>query len=339
MALRLIKILPPGGFREFDQLIKEEDVIDSWIDKSEGDRTVVNLLADVELTEKILRELETTFSGREDYRILLLPISASLPSQPDKPDKEEAENGEQASEETTDEKRVHRISRDELYEEIKKGVDFSWVYLILIALSCVVAANGLIRDNAAMVIGAMVIAPILGPNVALALATTLGDKTLLKRSLKSIVVGFLLGLGLSYLMGLFLDFNPEVSEISSRTVVSYADIALGLAAGVAGCLSFTRGISAAVIGVMVAVALLPPMVATGLLLGSGMYHLAYGAGLLTVTYIICVNLAGVVTFLLQGIKPHSFRERREGEELSRYAIFIWISLLIILSIIIYFQFL
>lgn len=202
-----------------------------------------------------------------------------------------------------------------------------------------VAANGLIRNSAAMVIGAMVIAPILGPNVGLALATTLGDKTLLKRSLKSIFYGFSLGLSLSILMGLIIDIDPEVFQISSRTHVSYADIALGLSAGVAGCLSFTRGISAAVIGVMVAVALLPPMVATGLLLGSGMYELAYGAGLLTLTYIICINLAGIFTFLLQGIKPHSFTEQREGEELSRWAIFIWVSLLVALSVIIYFEFL
>lgn len=340
MALRLIKILPPNGFGDPKSLINEDDIVDSWIDRSESedDRTVVNLLAEVELTEKILGEIESRFSGQDDYRVILLPISATLPSQTDEDENEEDPKGQKAEKEEDDE-RVSRISREELYEEIKKVVDFSWVYLVLIALSCVVAANGLIRDNAAMVIGAMVIAPILGPNVGLALATTLGDKALLKRSMKSILYGSTLGLSLSILMGLLIEIDPSVSEISSRTVVSYADIALGLAAGVAGCLSFTRGISAAVIGVMVAVALLPPMVATGLLLGSGMYEMAYGAGLLTVTYIICINLAGVLTFLLQGIKPHSFIEQREGEELSRYAILIWVSLLILLSIIIYFEFL
>jgi uncharacterized hydrophobic protein (TIGR00341 family) len=334
MALRLIKILPPSGYDDLQSLINEDDIVDSWIDKSEGGKTVVNLLADVELTEKILGDLETTFTGKDDYRIILLPISASLPSQTD-----EEEDKDETADKEKDNKRVSRISREELYEEINKISDFSWIYLVLIALSCVVAANGLIRDSAAMVIGAMVIAPILGPNVGLALATTLGDKKLLKRSLKSIFFGFTLGISLSILMGLLIDIDPEVSQIKSRTAVSYADIALGLAAGVAGCLSFTRGISAAVIGVMVAVALLPPMVATGLLLGSGMYQLAYGAGLLTVTYIICINLAGVVTFLLQGIKPHSFIDQREGEELSRYAIFVWVSLLILLSVIIYFEFL
>lgn len=337
MALRLIKILPPDGFDDLESLINKDDIVDSWIDGSEGGKAALNLLAEVEFTEKILGDLETKFSGKDDFRIVLLPISATLPSKSNE-EENEGETKDKSTEEKKDDERVQRVSREELYEEIKNNVDFSWVYLVLIALSCVVAANGLIRDSAAMVIGAMVIAPILGPNVGLALATTLGDKALLKRSLKSIFYGFTLGLTLSFLMGLLIDIDPEVSQISTRTAVSYADIALGLSAGVAGCLSFTRGISAAVIGVMVAVALLPPMVATGLLLGSGMYELAYGAGLLTITYIICINLAGVVTFLFQGIKPHSFTEQREGEELSRWAIVIWVSLLIILSVIIYFEF-
>jgi uncharacterized hydrophobic protein (TIGR00341 family) len=336
VALRLIKILPPEGFEHIDDIVNKDDIIDSWIEKTDPGRDIVTILADVELTEKILEEIEEKFAGREDYRIILMPVSATIPKQPVE-EKEDDSLGEKKAE-SDEGKRVKRISRDELYEDIKEIVDVSWVYLVLIALSCIVAANGLIRNSPAMVIGAMVIAPILGPNVGLALATTLGDLHLLKRSLKSILYGFSLGMILSIIMGLLIPFNPDVYEIMSRTEVSFADIALGLAAGVAGCLSFTRGISAAVIGVMVAVALLPPMVATGLLLGSGYYELAWGAALLTITYIICVNLAGVLTFVLQGIKPKSFTERREGEELSRYAIIIWIGMLVLLSLIIFYQF-
>lgn len=335
MALRLIQIITPEGFDTVEEIINEEDVIEQWIDDSVSGRTTVHILADVELTEKILEDIDNKLGHRDDYRVILLPVSATIPRQ-EQNDEEEEESAE--TEQEPDDKRVKRISRDELYEEIKAVVDSSWVYFVLIALSCVVAANGLIRDSGAMVIGAMVIAPILGPNVGLALATTLGDKVLMGQSLKSIIYGFSLGMTLSIIMGFLIQVDPDVYEISSRTSVSFADIALGLSAGVAGCLSFTRGISAAVIGVMVAVALLPPMVATGLLLGSGMYNLAFGAAILTVTYIICVNLAGVVTFLLQGIQPKSFREKREGEELSRYAIIIWASLLIGLAVIIYTQF-
>lgn len=335
MALRLIKILPPKGFGRIDEMVDEDIVIDHWIEKTDSDQNSISILADVEMTEKILEDIAGKFDENADYRIILLPVAATLP----KYQTEVSDQDDKASEKKVEpEGRVKRISREELYEDIKEVVDFSWVYLVLIALSCVVAANGLIRNSPAMVIGAMVIAPILGPNVGLALATSLGDIKLMKRSLKSIFSGFSLGMILSVIMGLLIPFNPEVYEIASRTEVSFADIALGLAAGVAGCLSFTRGISAAVIGVMVAVALLPPMVATGLLLGSGDYNLAMGAALLTVTYIICVNLAGVLTFVLQGIKPKSFIERKEGDEWSRYAILIWISMLIILSLIIYYQF-
>ncbi len=338
MALRLIKLIPPGNFDLDDELVHRDDIVDRWIHKSDDNKPEINMLVDVELTEKILGEIESRFSGNDDYRLVLFPVAATLPSQPAEEEKKKKEEEDRKSENDSEKKRVKRISREELYEDIKEVVDSSWVYLVLIALSCVVAANGLIRDSAAMVIGAMVIAPILGPNVGLSLATTLGDKGLMKRSLVSITYGFFLVLALSILMGIFITLDPDVYEISSRTTVSFADIALGLAAGVAGCLSFTRGISAAVIGVMVAVALLPPLVATGLLLGSGLYDLALGAGLLTVTYIICVNLSGVITFLVQGIKPHSFTKKREGEEFSRYAIIIWVSLLVMLSLIIYFQY-
>lgn len=336
MALRLIQIITPEDCELDEDIIDEDDVIEQWVDDSVSGRTTIHILADVELTEKILADIDDRLGHRDDYRVILLPVAATIPKQETNEEKEDEPPTQKEKEQ--EDKRVKRISRDELYEEIKAVVDISWVYFVLIALSCVVAANGLIRDSGAMVIGAMVIAPILGPNVGLSLATTLGDKALMIRSMKSIVYGFSLGMVLSIMMGFLIQVDPEVYEISSRTVVSFADIALGLAAGVAGCLSFTRGISAAVIGVMVAVALLPPMVATGLLIGSGMYDLAFGAGILTVTYIICVNLAGVVTFLLQGIQPKSFREKREGEELSRYAIIIWASLLIGLAVIIYTQF-
>ncbi|MDZ7806578.1 MAG: hypothetical protein U5K71_05645 [Gracilimonas sp.] len=98
MALRLIKILPPDGFDDLKSLINEDDIVDSWVDKSEGGKTVINLLADVELTEKILNDLETKFTGRDDYRIVLLPISATLPSQ-DNEEKDEPEATDDSSEE------------------------------------------------------------------------------------------------------------------------------------------------------------------------------------------------------------------------------------------------
>jgi len=157
----------------------------------------------------------------------------------------------------------------------------------------------------AIIIGAMVIAPFLGPNVALALSTTLGDNKLRNDALKATIIGFSIVILLSVSMGYLFDVDPTIPEIASRTQAGISDILLALASGAAGVLAFTTGVSAVVIGVMVAVALLPPLTAFGLLTGSGEYNLATGAFLLFLTNIICINLAGVATFLLQGVSPRT----------------------------------
>ncbi len=191
------------------------------------------------------------------------------------------------------------------------------------------------RDNTAVVIGAMVIAPLLGPNVGLALSTVLGDFKLGMQSIKTNMVGLLISLFISILLGIFMQVNPEVYNIASRTEVHLSDISLALASGVAGVLAYTMGMSTAVIGVMVAVALLPPLVVTGLLIGDMQWGLAYYSILLLLTNVICVNLAGVATFLLQGVRPRTWYETKKANKSNKIAMSLWVALLIILSIIIY----
>jgi uncharacterized membrane protein len=124
--------------------------------------------------------------------------------------------------------------------------------------------------------------------------------------------------------------DPSVREIASRTEVGLSDVALALAAGSAGALAFTTGLSAAVVGVMVAVALLPPLATVGLLLGSGHPRLAVGALLLTLTNIVCVNLAGVATFLWQRVNPRHWWEADRAKRMVRVSGAIWLALLALL---------
>jgi uncharacterized membrane protein len=104
-------------------------------------------------------------------------------------------------------------------------------------------------------------------------------------------------------------------------------IAVALASGCAGALAFTTGVSAALVGVMVAVALLPPLVTFGLLLGGGEPELAMGALSLFMVNLICVNLAGVTTFLVQGIHPATWWEKNRAAKATRIAIGLWVALL------------
>jgi uncharacterized hydrophobic protein (TIGR00341 family) len=194
-----------------------------------------------------------------------------------------------------------------------------------------VAAVGLYDNSVAIIIGAMVIAPLLGPNVASSLATALGDLALLRQALLTILAGIAMTMVLSVIIGVLLQVDPVSSEVASRTRVELGDIAVALASGCAGALAFSTGVSATLIGVMVAVALLPPLVTFGLLMGNGQPALATGALLLFLLNLICVNLAGVGTFLVQGIRPEIWWEKDRAVKATRIAIVLWVALLAALT--------
>ena len=220
-----------------------------------------------------------------------------------------------------------RIGREELYEDIKDAAQCSRVYLAMVVLSTIVAIVGLAYNSVAMIIRAMVIAPLLGPNMAMALGTTLGELPLLGRAMRTSLAGIVMVMVLSAIIGALVHVNPGLTEVASRTRVGLGEIAVALASGCAGALAFTTGVSATLVGVMVAVALLPPLVAFGLLLGGGHPELAIGALLLFLMNLICVNLAGVTTFLVQGIHPASYEEKSRAAKATRVAIGLWATLL------------
>ena len=95
---------------------------------------------------------------------------------------------------------------------------------------------------------------------------------------------------------LVLPLSGSETRVAARTAVSKADIGLALASGVAGVIALCRGLLASLVGVMIAVALVPPLAAAGLLVGSGETRLALGALLSFVTNFVCINVAGIATF-------------------------------------------
>lgn len=135
--------------------------------------------------------------------------------------------------------------------------------------------------------------------------------------------------------GVAFTVDPDVPAVASRTRVGFDDLALALAAGSAGTLAFTRGLSGAVIGVTVAVALVPPLVVAGLLIGAGYFSLSGGALALVLANVICVNLAGVATFLVQGVRPRRWWETARARHATHLAMTTWIVLLIILALVLY----
>jgi uncharacterized hydrophobic protein (TIGR00341 family) len=332
MDLRVMQIFVPEGTDDtIAELLESREVLGRWRDTDAG-QIVLHLLVPAEETEPIMDRFEQQFAGTKGFHVILFPVDAVLPRpkpepEPDKaalpPEPEEITYGKQ------------RISREEMYAQVTEGLDTSRVFLGLTILSAVVAAVGLLRNDVAVIIGAMVIAPLLVPNVAMSLATTLGDFTLLRRAVVTNIVGLAVAFGCAVAIGCVFQIDAAIPAITSRTETGLADILLALAAGSAGTLACTQGLSGAVIGVMVAVALMPPLVVSGMLLGEGYISSALGALLLTIANLICINLAGVATFLIQGVRPRSWWEAKRAEQATWQALLIWLGLLAILGLILW----
>ncbi len=333
MSLRLIEVIIPAvTVSRLQMLLEDYEFIGIWILDHGDNQAIARILIPTGQTEHISDDLNDHFGMHPEFRLLLFAVEATLPH-PRKLAEEQTEEQETDDAELSKKQQntlSNRISREELYQDIAQGADISPVYLITVMLSTVVAAVGLLRGDVAVIIGAMVIAPLLGPNVALALASTLGDLTLVGRSVKTLVAGVITAWGLAVLIGLLLAVDPTVPEIAARTRLNLGDILLALAAGSAGALAFTSGIPAAVIGVMVAVALLPPLVVTGLLIGAGYSGLGINALALFFCNIACINLAGIGTFLAQKIRPRSWWESENAGKATRIAVVIWAGMLALL---------
>lgn len=335
MGLRVMEvILPEKHSVGLLSLLEKCDTLGVWREELDHGNIMVRILVPSGLTEAVTDKITANYSGVEGFRVMIFSLEATIPSPEAPPEKPADETAAAADAETA--KLKLRISREELLEDVTQGLLPQTIYILTIVLSSLVAAIGLIRSDVVIIIGAMVIAPFLGPNVALALGATLGDPGLILKSLKSLVIGILVALVTAFIIGYTLEIDPTTPAIISRTALGIGDIGLALAAGVVGALAYTTGVSTALIGVMVAAALLPPLVNTGILVGAGEWHMALGAFLLFITNIICLNLAGVMTFLAQGIRPRTWWEAEKARRATVIALSFWAIALIILLLIILF---
>ena len=298
MALRMIETVCPAGLADtLVSIAGQTGALDvSVSDSDEGDRQCIRILADADAQQATIDALQSVLGSTERWRITVLPVEATLPRAPE-PEKSAARNA----------------PREELYDDIAHGANIDRTYLLLIAFSTVVAAMGLLGDNVAVVIGGMVIAPLLGPNVAFAFGGVLGDIALIRRALLCNLTGLAIALLLSILIGFSLPVDLSSQELMDRTVIGYDGMAIALASGAAAVLSLTTRLSGNLVGVMVAVALMPPTVTFGIMLAQLRLDLAAGALLLLAANIVCINLSAQVTFLLRGVRP-----RRASEQSSAY---------------------
>ena len=317
--MKMIKASFPDRLTDtITKVVEDTAPIDWAIDSGYGryEKAIEIVVADGR-GQSMIEALEDVLKSTSDWRITVLPVQSTLP----RPEEDPAE------------KTKAQTLQENLYQSVLSGCRFDINFTVLTALSAIVAALGLNMDNVAVIIGAMVIAPLLGPILAFSLGTALGDTDLLRKAAKTACAGLFIGFSTAYLISFIMPLNETSSELVDRTVFRPELAVLALASGAAAALSLSTGLSSALVGVMVAVALLPPSVASALYMGNGQYDMALGAALLLALNVICVLIAAQLVFIWKGVRAKSWWERKKARRAITISTTIWVLLLLALLVI------
>ncbi|SFL33305.1 TIGR00341 family protein [Halogranum rubrum] len=205
-----------------------------------------------------------------------------------------------------------RISRDELYARAQDLAPANSTFFAFLLLSTVIAATGLLLDSAATIIGAMVVAPLMGPAISASVGTILDDRDMAARGVRLQVVGLLAAIATAAVLGWLLQQTflippgldiRTISQVAERTSPNFLSLFLALGSGIAGAISIMRGSGSTLVGVAIAVALVPPAATSGLGLAFGLPGVALAGAVLVVVNLLAINLSALILFYVAGFKP------------------------------------
>lgn len=198
---------------------------------------------------------------------------------------------------------LERDARLELVQCLREGSKWSLNFGVLLGCSVLIAGMGLLQNSVAVIIGAMLVAPLMTPLIGFGLALVQGNFDLFGVATRSM----LRGTGVSLLLGMLLQWltpgNELTLEISMRGTPNILDLFIAFFAGVAAGYAFARpALSNALPGVAISVALVPPLAASGIAFGSADWQIAMGALLLFVANMVAISLGSALVFRLHGIR-------------------------------------
>ena len=199
----------------------------------------------------------------------------------------------------------------EVYRESRRSARLTRDFITMIAISTVIATLGLMQNAPAVIIGAMLIAPLMSAIIAMGLGIVQGDGRLLKLGVTTTAWGILVTLTVSFTMELIIPYNRLTPEMVARSAPNLLDLGVALAAGAAGAYALARKqVSSSLPGVAIAVALIPPLATTGMALALEAWRTALGAGLLFLTNLVGIVAMSSWVFLSMGFQPEGDRRDR-----------------------------
>ncbi|WP_049934634.1 TIGR00341 family protein [Halalkalicoccus jeotgali] len=205
----------------------------------------------------------------------------------------------------------HRIARDELIAHTEDLAPAASTFFIFLIVSTLIATTGLLLDSAATIIGAMVIAPLMGPAISASVGAVLADSDITSRGVTLQITGLLTAVLTAAGLGILLKETAllppvdirTIPQVLERTSPNFLSLFLALGSGVAGAVSIIRGSGSALVGVAIAVALIPPAATAGLGLAWGNPGVVLTAGVLVLVNLLAINLSALILLWVAGYRP------------------------------------
>ncbi|WP_033074158.1 DUF389 domain-containing protein [Sphingopyxis sp. MWB1] len=176
-------------------------------------------------------------------------------------------------------------------------------FLLLITLSAAIATLGLLQSSTAVVIGAMLVSPLLGPIMGVGFGLATLETNLIKRSLVTMAAGMAVAILVGMLIIWLSPIKDVTPEIRARTQPTLLDLGVAVVGGIAGVYAIMRKLSGVMVGVAIATALVPPLSTIGFGLATGRFDFALGAALLFLTNTLAIAFAATIVARLNHFGP------------------------------------
>ena len=307
--MRLVQLLIPTGKRDAVLGVLAEEGIDYVLtDETSGREftAVVTFPVPTNALEPVLDELRDVGINDDGYTVVV-DANTVISSQ-----------FEELEETYAEEEDEDRIAREELTSKAKDLAPSLSNYALMTIISAIIATAGLLLDSPAVVVGSMVIAPLIGPAMTANVGTVVDDNEMFARGVKLQAVGLGLAVASATVFALLVRYAnvippladvTSVGQIRERVAPDFLSLIVALGAGAAGVVSLTSGVSTALVGVMIAVALIPPAATVGIGIAWGQPLVSLGSAVLLLVNVLSINLAVLVGLWYQGYRPeHWFQE-------------------------------
>jgi len=228
---------------------------------------------------------------------------------------------------------VGTVDQAEVIEQRREDGELSARYLFLTAMSAGIAILGLLLSSPAVVIGAMLLSPLMGPIMGLGFALSTADYRWMRQSAKSLALGSLLAVLLCALIVLLSPLKEVTSEIAARTRPNLFDLLVAVFSALAGAYAMIRGKGAAIVGVAIATALMPPLATVGFGLATGNWTVFSGALLLYITNFVAIALFAALIARLYGFKTYLSGRHTLFQNIAMFAVLVALTVPLGLSLI------